>query len=547
MMENTQIATPKKVVRLMEPSVELKTEEVKTKYRRTRVVAYCRVSTKEEEQLNSYENQLKHYTEAINANPDWEFVGIFADKGISGTSVKNRDEFNKMIRLCKRGKVDMIMVKAISRFARNTVDCLKYTRLLKDIGVDVFFEEQKLHSTQPGAELYITIYGCLAQSESENLSANVIWGKLQSAKEGKVHFNYKAMLGYKKGADGNPEIVEDEAEIVRFIYNEFLRGESMGAIAKKLNDKNVKTALGYSWHQSIIKSILSNEKYKGDAIINKTFVVNYLTKKVKKNNGERPKYYVENSHPAIIDESTFARVQQEIARRSGQQQAERAGNKTVQVKYSSKYALTQLLICGECKSPYRRVIWMRNGEKVPVWRCDSRLKDKKKYCRRSPSIKETVLHDAIMSAVSQLAQSNTQVLTVLKKHIGQVIGEEIQDESAEIQIRLAEIDIEFKEMINAITADMVDTFDKNKVEQLMAEKEQLRTKLNFIEEKKRNHEMEQSRLQDIYDIVDGLKNRHLTYDDNLIRSLVNCVIVESPQTIKVVFNGGTEIIEKIEK
>ena len=547
MMENSQSDVPKKVVRLMEPSVELKTEEIKTKYRRMRVVAYCRVSTKEEEQLNSYENQLKHYTEAINANPDWEFVGIFADKGISGTSVKNRDEFNKMIRLCKRGKVDMIMVKAISRFARNTVDCLKYTRLLKDIGVDVFFEEQKLHSTQPGAELYITIYGCLAQSESENLSANVIWGKLQSAKEGKVHFNYKAMLGYKKGADGNPEIVEDEAEIVRFIYNEFLRGESMGAIAKKLNYKNVKTALGYSWHQSIIKSILSNEKYKGDAIINKTFVVNYLTKKVKKNNGERPKYYVENSHPAIIDESTFARVQQEIARRSGQQQTERAGNKTVQVKYSSKYALTQLLICGECKSPYRRVIWMRNGEKVPVWRCDSRLKDKKKYCRRSPSIKETVLHDAIMSAVSQLAQSNTQVLTVLKKHIGQVIGEEIQDESAEIQIRLAEIDIEFKEMINAITADMVDTFDKNKVEQLMAEKEQLRVKLNFIEEKKRNHEMEQSRLQDIYDIVDGLKNRHLTYDDNLIRSLVNCVIVESPQTIKVVFNGGTEIIEKIEK
>ncbi len=547
MTENAQSAAPKKVVRLMEPTVELKTEEVKTKYRRMRVVAYCRVSTNDKEQLTSYENQLKHYTEAINANPDWEFVGIFADKGISGTSVKKRDEFNKMIRLCKRGKVDMIMVKAISRFARNTVDCLKYTRMLKDIGVDVFFEEQNLHSTQPGAELYITIYGCLAQSESENLSANVIWGKLQSAKEGRVHFNYKAMLGYKKGADGNPEIVEEEAEIVRFIYNEFLRGESMGAIAKKLNDKNVKTALGYSWHQSIIKSILSNEKYKGDAIINKTFVVNYLTKKVKKNNGERPKYYVENSHPAIIDESTFARVQQEIARRSGQQQAERAGNKTVQVKYSSKYALTQLLLCGECKSPYRRVIWMRNGEKVPVWRCDSRLKDKKKYCRRSPSIKETILHDAIMSAVAQLAQSNTQVLTVLKKHIGQVIGEEIQDESAEIQIRLAEIDIEFKEMINAITADMVDAFDKNKVEQLMAEKEQLRAKLNFIEEKKRNHEMEQSRLQDIYDIVDGLKNRHLTYDDNLIRSLVNCVIVESLQTIKVVFNGGTEIIEKIEK
>ena len=183
-MVNAQNIAPKKVVRLMEPEVVLKSEQVKTKYRRTRVIAYCRVSTKEEEQLNSYENQLKHYTDVITENPDWEFVGIFADKGISGTSVKKRDEFNKMIRFCKRGKVDMIMVKAISRFARNTVDCLKYTRLLKDIGVDVFFEEQNLHSTQPGAELYITIYGCMAQNESENLSANVIWGKLQSAKEG---------------------------------------------------------------------------------------------------------------------------------------------------------------------------------------------------------------------------------------------------------------------------------------------------------------------------------------------------------------------------
>lgn len=546
-MVNTQnIATPK-VVRLMEPEVVLKSEQVKTKYRRTRVVAYCRVSTKEDEQLNSYENQLKHFKEAISENPEWEFVGIFADKGISGTSVKKRDEFNKMIRLCKRGKVDMIMVKAISRFARNTVDCLKYTRMLKDIGVDVFFEEQNLHSTQPGAELYITIYGCLAQSESENLSANVIWGKLQSAKEGKVWFNYKAMLGYKKGADGNPEIVEAEAEIVRYIYSEFLRGESMGTIAQRLNEKNLTTAQGYAWHKSVVKSILTNEKYKGDAIINKTFVVDCLTKKVKKNNGERPKYYVENSHPAIIDDVTFAKVQQELARRSGKQQTERPGNKTVQVKYSSKYALTQLLICGECKSPYRRVIWMRDGEKVPVWRCDSRLKNKKKYCRHSPSIKEVVLHEAIMSAIAKIARSNTEVLTVLKRHIGQVIGEEVEDDSLDIQVRFSEIDVEFKAMIGAITADMVESFDKNKVEKLMAEKEQLRSKLKLLEEKKRNYEIGQSRLQDIYNIVDGLKNRPMNYDDELIRSLVGCIIVESSQTIKVVFNGGTEVIEKINK
>ena len=545
-MENNQNVAPKKVVRLMEPAVVLQSEQIKKKYKRLRVVAYCRVSTKEEEQLNSYENQLNYYKGKINEEPEWEFVGIFADKGISGTSVKKRDEFNKMIRLCKRGKVDMIITKSISRFARNTVDCLKYTRMLKDVGVDVYFEEQNLHSKQSGAELYITIYGCLAQSESENLSANVIWGKLQRAKEGKVWFNYKAMLGYKKGVDGNPEIVEDEAEIVRFIYNEFLRGESMGTIARKLNDKNLKTALGCEWHASVVKSMLTNEKYKGDAIINKTFVVDCLSKKVKKNNGERPKYYVENSHPAIIDAGTFAKVQEEIARRSGKQQTERAGNKSVHVKYSSKYALTQLLFCGECKSPYRRVIWMRNGEKIPVWRCDSRLKDKKKYCHNSPSIKEKALHESIMSAIAKLAQSNTQVLSVLKNHVGQVISEEVIDDSLEIQVRLAEIDAEFKAMIGAITADMVEAFDNNKVEGLMTEKKQLHNRLKFIEERKRSHEMKQSRLQEIYTIVDGLKNHPLNYDDEIIRELVACVVVESAQTIKVVFKGGTEIVERID-
>ena len=544
-MGNNQNVVPKKVVRLMEPTVTLKSEQVKAKYRRTRVVAYCRVSTKEEEQLNSYENQLNYYTEKINEEPEWEFVGIFADKGISGTSVKKRDEFNKMIRLCKRSKVDMIITKSISRFARNTVDCLKYTRMLKDLGVDVFFEEQNLHSTQPGAELYITIYGCLAQSESENLSANVIWGKQQSAKEGKVWFNYKATLGYKKGADGNPEIDETEAQTIRFIYAEFLKGESMGTIAQKLNQNNIPTALGGAWHKSSVKSILTNERYKGDAIINKTFVVDCLSKKVKKNNGERPKYYVENNHPAIIDATTFAKAQEEIARRSGKQQTERAGNKVVHVKYSSKYALTQLLVCGECKSPYRRVIWMRDGEKVPVWRCDSRLKDKKKYCHHSPSIKEVALHEAIMSAIAKIAHSNTEVLTVLKRHIGQVIGEEVEDDSLDIQVRLAEIDAEFKAMIGAITADMVEAFDKNKVEKLMAEKEQLRSKLKLLEDKKQNYEIGQSRLQDIYNIVDGLKNRPMNYDDELIRSLVSCIVVESSQTIKIIFNGGTEIIEKI--
>ncbi len=213
-----------RVVREIVPTV-IKQQKASEAYRQKRVVAYCRVSTNEEEQINSYNAQLAYYTEYIRGNADWHYAGIYADKGITGTSIKHRDEFNKMIRQCKRGKVDMIITKSVSRFARNTVDCLKHTRMLKELGVDVYFEEQGIHSTQPGAEFYITIYGSIAQSESENISENVKWGKAQAAREGKVVFNYKSFLGYEKGTDGNPVIVEEEAKTVRFIYERFLAGD----------------------------------------------------------------------------------------------------------------------------------------------------------------------------------------------------------------------------------------------------------------------------------------------------------------------------------
>lgn len=199
-MEIPESIRPPRVVRVIPPTINTQ-ESIREKYKQLRVVAYCRVSTKQEEQLNSYETQKNYYTEKINAEPNWTLAGIFADKGITGTSIKKRDEFKKMIRLCRQGKVDMIITKSISRFARNTVDCLVYIRKLKEMGVDVFFEEQGIHSTQPGAEFYITIYGSIAQSESENISANVKWGKEQSAREGKVAFHYKNFLGFRKGED----------------------------------------------------------------------------------------------------------------------------------------------------------------------------------------------------------------------------------------------------------------------------------------------------------------------------------------------------------
>ena len=250
-----------KVVRYIAPKASV-SEDVKNKYKQKRVAAYCRVSTQQEEQINSYEVQTRYYTEKINSEPKWKLVQIFADKGISGTSTKHRDEFNKMIRMCKRGRIDMIITKSISRFARNTVDCLKYIRMLKDINVDVFFEEQGIHSIENGSEFYITVYGSIAQSESENISANVKWGKEQSAREGNVSFHYKNFLGYRKGDDGKPEIVPEEAETIQYIYERFLAGDSHQTIISKLESNNILTPGGKEkWTYGTLHSILTNERY----------------------------------------------------------------------------------------------------------------------------------------------------------------------------------------------------------------------------------------------------------------------------------------------
>ena len=545
-MQTPVAEQPKKVVRVIAPTITPQ-EQAKKLYRQLRVVAYCRVSTKQEEQLNSYETQRNYYTERINAEPNWTLVAIFADKGITGTSVKNRDEFNKMIKLCKRGKVDMIITKSISRFARNTLDCLKYTRMLKAIGVDVFFEEQGIHSTQPGAEFYITIYGSIAQSESENISANVKFGKAQSAREGNVAFHYKNFLGYRKGEDGKPEIVPEEAETIRFIYESFLAGDSFGGIKAKLEEKGILSPSGTpTWRYSTIQSILTNEKYAGDAIINKTYIEDCISKKVKVNNGERQKFYVENNHPAIIDRMTFARVQEELARRNGKLKVKQVGTKTEQGKYSSKYALTELLVCGECKTPYRRCTWTVKGKKKIVWRCINRLDYGKKYCHESPTVEESVLQEAIMNAIMRTANENAELLKTLKLHIGMGLDMgESEDKSLDLQIKIAEIDAEFKAMLNAISSDTVEAFDEQRAKELMDEKSQLQQQLAQIAERKQKRENTKSRLDEIFTILDGLRNRPMEYDDRLVRQILECVVVESKERIKVVFIGGLEITETL--
>jgi len=546
-MTTTATAAPVKTVRRIQATIN-PAEQIKKTYRQIRVAAYCRVSTKQEEQLNSYENQVNYYTEKVNGEPKWTLVGIFADKGITGTSTKKRDEFNKLMRLCKNGKVDMIIVKSISRFARNTVDCLKYVRMLKEIGVDVYFEEQGIHSTHEGAEFYITIYGCIAQSESENMSANIVWGKTQSAKEGNVMFRYKNFLGYRKGEDGKPEIDPEEAKIIRLIYDRFLAGDSYGGIAKLLEEQGIPSPSGKQhWPESTVQSILQNERYKGDAILNKTYISDCITKKVKVNDGiARPKFYVENSHPAIIDAGTFGRVQEEIARRAGKRKVKQVGTKTEQGKYSSKYALTELLICGECGTPYRRCTWTVQGKKKIVWRCINRLDYGKKYCHTSPTVEESILQEAIVRAIQSQACQNTEVLQTLRLHISMGLNAaNAEDNSMDIEVRIAEINATFKQMVSAVSADNESDFDEEKLNALMMERQSLQQQLDRMADAEQKRKNAKSRLDEISTIMDGLKNRPMEYDDHLIRQILECVVVESKTKIKVVFVGGFEVEQEM--
>lgn len=508
-----------------------------------RFAGYCRVSTKSEDQEHSLAAQILYFTNYAKEHPEYELVDVYADEGITGTDMEKRDDLNRLLRDCRMGKIDRIICKSISRFARNTEDCLHYTRLLKQYGVDVYFEEQKIHSTQPGAEFYITIYGSIAQSESENISANVKWGKAQSAKQGKVAFQYKHFLGYKKGEDGKSVIDVEQADIVKFIYDRYLAGDSLKEITKMLMDLKISTPLGKQrWSCSTVRSILTNEKYKGDAIINKTFVVDCISKRVKVNNGERKKYYVENNHPAIVDAATFAKVQEEIARRSGKKKIKQVGTKTELGKYCGKYALTERLLCGECKTPYRRCTWTVKGKKKIVWRCINRLDYGKKYCHNSPTIEENVLHDAIMAAIQQTAQQNMDALQALKTHIGVALGAaEKEGNTVEIELRIAQIDAEFKAMIDTASADTVDGFDENRIQQLIGEKNELQAKLGEITEERGRQQTVQDRLETIYAVLDGLKNHPMTYDDEEVRQLIDCVVVESKDRIKVVFCGGLQV------
>lgn len=528
-------------------SAKVQTAESRDKYHQLRVAAYCRVSTELEEQQNSYQVQIAYYTDLINKKKEWTLAGIFADEGISGTQTKKRTEFNRMIRMCKNKKIDLVITKSISRFARNTVDCLEYVRQLKDLGIGVIFEKENINTLTMTSEFMISLYGSFAQAESESISKNVSWGKEKACREGKVQFQYKYLLGYKKGADGKPEIVPEEAEIVRLIYNLFLDGYSLSNIKKVLESKEFLTSTGKKiWNVSHIQSILKNEKYVGDALLQKTFTSDCITHKVVKNHGERPMYLVTNHHDPIIDRDTYNRVRQELARRNSKR---KISDKTIteQGKYSGKYALTELLICGKCGTPYRRTTWAARGKKQIVWRCISRLEHGKKYCPDSPTIKEEQLHKAIIRAINNYYSCRNDIVKILKANIGSVLECQGQEEILAAEKRLKEIDQARTDLISLIASGGCDE-DKLDSEfvKLYGEEQQLSERLTMLKSQNKTSAETQAKLDKIMDMIEHEKFELETFDNVLIRKLIECVKVLSKTEILVIFKGGYEVREEIE-
>ena len=367
--------------------------------KRLRVAAYARVSTNNKEQLTSYEAQVDYYTRYIQSKPDeWIFVEVYTDEGISATNTKKRDGFNRMIADALAGKIDLIITKSISRFARNTVDTLTTVRKLKEKGIDIFFEKENIHTLDAKGELLITIMSSLAQEESRSISENVTWGQRKRFADGKVSLPYKRFLGYTKGPDGLPEIVPEEAVVVRLIYRLFLYGKSPSAIAAYLTDEGIRTPSGKPvWRASVVESILTNEKYKGDALLQKKFTVDFLSKKQKVNEGEVPQYYVTNSHPAIIEPEIHDLVQYELKRRKAD------GRWT-----SCAHPFSGKIFCGECGGVYGSKVWHSNTPyRCVVWQCNE--KHRGQHCT-TPHFTEREMQAAFLAAFNQALEERDEII-----------------------------------------------------------------------------------------------------------------------------------------
>lgn len=490
-----------------------------------KVAAYCRVSTDSDEQASSYEAQVEHYTRYIQKNSEWELAGIFADDGISGTNTKKRDEFNRMIEECMAGNIDMIITKSISRFARNTLDCLKYIRELKEKNIPVFFEKENINTMDSKGEVLLTIMASLAQQESQSLSQNVKLGLQYRYQNGEVQVNHNRFLGYTKDEDGHLIIEPAEAEVVKRIYREYLEGASLAQIGKSLEKDGILTAAGKPrWRPETLKKILQNEKYIGDALLQKTYTVDFLTKKRVKNNGIVPQYYVENSHEAIIPRELYMQVQEEMARRANLH----SGKKRKKRVYSSKYALSSLVYCSKCGDIYRRIAWNNRGKHSNVWRCCTRVEQGPGKCD-ADTIPEETLQNAVVRAINQVLGNRDAMMQTLQKNIESVIAQDENTMIADIDARLKTLQAELVKQVN----------DKQNYNETAEEIYRLRELRQDVLADKAEREGKKQRIGEMGAFLHEQMEQIEVYDEQLVRRLIEKITVYGNR-LTVEFKSGVE-------
>lgn len=514
--------------------------------KKIKVAAYCRVSTDAEDQLNSYHAQMTYYKKHISSNDKWEYAGIYADEGISGTQVRKRDAFLRMIKDCEKGKIDMILTKSVSRFARNIVDSLQFVRMLKSMGIAIYFEEENINSLKEESEVYIGIHSIMAQTESENISANVKWGIGKRMENGTYHSNMN-MYGYRRDKlTKEVRIVPEEAEVVRTIYRFFLDGMSTHQIKEYLEKSNIKTYSGGSeWRQSAIINILKNEKYCGDVIYQKTYILDCISKKKITNNGDKTRYLVQNDHEPIISRDLFYAAQAEFAKRNTKRSTSDFAV-TSKGRYSGKYAFSELLICDECGGKFKRKTVKKKDCVMHYWRCINRLEYADKYCTNSVGFEEEALKAAVCRALSKILQKRDMGFELVKSHLVYVasadeksedlffVEKAIKDEENRIMeyAKLGQKSEYNKDNYQLAIADCT-----KRIKVLREKREQVIRQLSFNDAAKKELERIEAYLSEDRAVVDQ-------FDDSTIRRLVNSIHVTRDLELIIYIKGGYEVREK---
>lgn len=452
---------------------------------------------------------------------------VYIDDGISGTNTKKREGFNGMIEDCMAGKIDMVITKSISRFARNTIDCLKYVRQLKEKNIAIIFEKENINTLEASGELLLTIMASLAQQESASLSQNVKLGLQFRYQDGKVQVNHNHFLGYTKDEDGNLIIEEDEAKIVRRIFREYLEGASFRDIANGLERDKIKTGgKRYKWHLSTIQGILQNEKYMGDALLQKTITTDFIEKTRIKNDGSVPQYYVKDSQEAIIPRDIFTQVQEEMVRRANLFSGEEGKKKRV---YSSKYALSSICTCSKCGDIYRRIAWNNRGKHSIVWRCCTRVEEGPAACDAS-TIQEEVLQVATVKAINPLLQCSKSMLDILKANIEVALADDNTGELEKINAILAQ---KQKELVRLAHA-------KKDYTVLADEIEILRDKKQEILVQRAETEGVKKRIGELSVFLQTTDTELTEYDEQMVRKYIEQIKVYEDK-LTVCFKAKVEI------